>query len=582
MRNEKIELKIIDLPSKISERQERIHQDLISQLEKLMSSYEFILNAGVIRIGVALVYNKNLSINNPIIYDKKISLFIVGFPKNISEKQDIKNSVFRADLDFLLKNYKILPDNGIEKLSVLLYYNRTWDEIKLLEVNDDKNEEGLAFFAPTVPKFRSEQVVINEDLKEEIQRALILLKKKSLIYEDWGFNQIDPEPKAIINFYGPPGTGKTMTAHAIASELECQILALNYADIESKFVGDAPKNLVRAFETASKDKALLFFDEADSFLGKRIINVSSSSDQAVNSLRSQMLILLENFEGIVVFATNLITNYDRAFESRIFKHIKFELPDADNRTKIISQTIPQKVPFENGDSLSEEQVSNLVELSDGFSGREIKNAILDALTHAVADNRHYVYFSDFKEAFQRLKANQEKLKNDYAKDTNSVKSNERKQALETKIKQQLDEQNQGKKDNMEKSEVNFLRSLLDLACHAALSDGVFHKEEQDVIQKTAKAFEIEYEMSDDLSILTPIEELYVNINTKDEKTKAIDFVFHIIVSNGHCTSEEQDFMRKLCKNLCIGDDEFVSQIVSGMIDYAEKGRDWNYIKSLIT
>ena len=86
----------------------------------------------------------------------------------------------------------------------------------------------------------------------------------------------------------------------------------------------------------------------------------------------------------------------------------------------------------------------MVELSDGFSGREIKNAILDALTRAVADSRNYVYFSDFKEAFKRLKANQENLKNDYAKDINSVKSNERKQALETKIKQQLDEQGSGR------------------------------------------------------------------------------------------------------------------------------------------
>ena len=68
---------------------------------------------------------------------------------------------------------------------------------------------------------------------------------------------------------------------------------------------------------------MLFFDEADSFLGKRIQNVSSSSDQAINSLRSQMLILLEDFEGVVVFATNLADNYDKAFESRICKHISF-------------------------------------------------------------------------------------------------------------------------------------------------------------------------------------------------------------------------------------------------------------------
>ena len=46
-----------------------------------------------------------------------------------------------------------------------------------------------------------------------------------------------------INFYDPPGTGKTMAAHALAHHLGKQILIVNYADIESKYVGDTPKNI---------------------------------------------------------------------------------------------------------------------------------------------------------------------------------------------------------------------------------------------------------------------------------------------------------------------------------------------------
>ncbi len=60
-----------------------------------------------------------------------------------------------------------------------------------------------------------------------------------------------------------------------------------------------------------------FFDEADSLLSKRLTSVSQGSEQAINSMRSQLLICLEEFRGIVIFATNLVINYDQAFLTRL-------------------------------------------------------------------------------------------------------------------------------------------------------------------------------------------------------------------------------------------------------------------------
>ena len=110
-------------------------------------------------------------------------------------------------------------------------------------------------------------------------------------------------------------------------------------------MGDSAKNLMNAFNTAKEHNCVLFFDEADSFLGKRIQNVTQGADQALNSLRSQMLILLEEFEGVVIFATNLVSNFDQAFESRILKHIKFALPNEEARAVIINKMIPEHLPF---------------------------------------------------------------------------------------------------------------------------------------------------------------------------------------------------------------------------------------------
>lgn len=249
----------------------------------------------------------------------------------------------------------------------------------------------LPYFLPVAPRYAFQQIILPEDLRSQIDEALNIIKHQELIYNVWGFSEVDSIPRSILNFYGPPGTGKTMCAHAIASEVDKKILALNYAEIESKYVGEAPKNLQRAFDIARDEDCVLFFDEADSFLGKRIGNVTQGADQALNSLRSQMLILLEEFNGLVIFATNLIANFDSAFESRILKHLKFELPNEEARMSIIKKMIPTKLPLER--SLEENELRELSRILDGLSGREIKNAILETLLSKASDDQSTILFN---------------------------------------------------------------------------------------------------------------------------------------------------------------------------------------------
>lgn len=318
-----------------------------------------------------------------------------------------------------------------------IYFCQSEEEAKALvatkeEKKQDKQEEVI--FIAQNPKFTLERVILNPEVKEDIITSLTLIRNQERIYEEWGFNEVDTKPKLILNFFGPPGTGKTMVSHAIAAQLGKKIMCVNYAEVESKYVGDAPKNLSKAFETATREQAVLFFDEADSFLGKRIENVQSSSDQAINSLRSQMLILLEDFEGVVIFATNLVKNYDKAFESRILKHIHFELPNAENREKIINLTIPSKAPLA-AEVEKEALCKQLAELSEGFSGREIKNAVLESLTLAAQNNLERLPESVFIQGFEKTKEKLRKLEEERAK---GKMSPEFKAAIETKIKNNLE------------------------------------------------------------------------------------------------------------------------------------------------
>lgn len=404
------------------------------KLDNLVDCYKFTEHDGIFSINVSLIFNQQVSLQNSITKNNNIFLYHVNLPK-LSSEQDLEFYKFRANLDKLLKEVNFNKDDGIDYANIVVTYNKqNIDDSMTTELYNDnqktdtKSDESESFFLSVLPKYKLEQVVLNDAIKDEINKLFTFLDTRHIIYEEWGFNEIDPEPKAILNFYGAPGTGKTMTAHAIAHKMGSKILALNYADIESKYVGDAPKNLVKAFDSAKKDQSVLFFDEADSFLGKRIENVSSSSDQAVNSLRSQLLILLENFNGIVIFATNLINNYDKAFESRILKHIHFTLPDQKLRVEMINKSIPEKVPFENNKRLSEDQLTYLAEVTDGFSGREIKNTVLESLTHAIP--KKIACFDDFKITFDLAKINRSKL-------NTATKGESQNSSLEDKIKDHL-------------------------------------------------------------------------------------------------------------------------------------------------
>jgi SpoVK/Ycf46/Vps4 family AAA+-type ATPase len=131
------------------------------------------------------------------------------------------------------------------------------------------------------------------------------------------------------------------------------IIRANYAEIESKYVGETAKNIKAAFQKAKETGALLFFDEADSILGRRLSNVRQSTDHAVNVSRSVMLLELDQFSGVTVFATNLASNYDTAFIRRILGHIEMPLPDADQRLRLWQVHTPSRMPVElDGDVLN--------------------------------------------------------------------------------------------------------------------------------------------------------------------------------------------------------------------------------------
>ena len=120
--------------------------------------------------------------------------------------------------------------------------------------------------------------------------------------------------------YGEPGTGKSLYARYLAKELGIEVVFKRASDLISPYVGETEQNIARAFSEAKSKKAMLIFDEADTFLQNRNNAVRSWEVAQVN----EMLTWMESHEYPFVCTTNLLETLDEASLRRFTFKIKFD------------------------------------------------------------------------------------------------------------------------------------------------------------------------------------------------------------------------------------------------------------------
>lgn len=165
----------------------------------------------------------------------------------------------------------------------------------------------------------------------------------------------------------------------MAHELGMELYRIDISRMTSKYIGETQKNITSLFEKAKNINALLFFDEADAFFAKRT-EVSNANDRHANSEVAHLLQQMEEYEGIVILATNLKGNLDDAFKRRIKFMIDFRLPNAAARKRLWIQILPAEAPREP--DLDLEFFAEHFELS----GSDIKEILLQAAFMAAAEN----------------------------------------------------------------------------------------------------------------------------------------------------------------------------------------------------
>ncbi len=124
---------------------------------------------------------------------------------------------------------------------------------------------------------------------------------------------------ARLCLYGVPGTGKSAYGRYIAQYIEKPVILKKPSDLQSKWLGECEKNIARAFEEAADEKSVLIFDEVDNFLGDR----STARQRWEISQANEMLVQMENFDGVFVATTNLLSNLDKASMRRFDLKLEF-------------------------------------------------------------------------------------------------------------------------------------------------------------------------------------------------------------------------------------------------------------------
>lgn len=217
-----------------------------------------------------------------------------------------------------------------------------------------------------------------------IKHYKTLMKDKKMGKEVIGFRGL---------FYGESGTGKTLTTKLLGKELNMDIYRIDLSKIVSKYIGETEKNLHTIFEMAKFRDWILFFDEGDALFGKRS-ETKSSNDRHANQETAYLLQKIEEHPGVLILATNIRANLDKAFLRRFQAEVYFGIPNEQSRLTL------WKKAFEEWEL---EAKIDLQDIAKRYvvSGAAIKNIQLFCVVMAMERKDNLILYDDFIEGLRK-------------------------------------------------------------------------------------------------------------------------------------------------------------------------------------
>ncbi len=234
--------------------------------------------------------------------------------------------------------------------------------------------------SPIKPAYDWDDLVLPRAEVKMLKDACAHVKYRHTVYHTWGFSKKAAYGRGLsMLFAGPPGTGKTMAAQVVTNQLHMQMYKIQLSQIVSKYIGETEKNLRQVFTEAKNANCILFFDEMDALFGKRS-EVKDSHDRHANIETAYLLQQMEEYDGVVLMATNLLQNIDEAFMRRINFVISFPFPDVPTRKMLWKKLLDTSAPR------SEDIDYDFLAENFRIAGGNIKNCVVHAAFLAAAED----------------------------------------------------------------------------------------------------------------------------------------------------------------------------------------------------
>ncbi|MCE4607060.1 MAG: proteasome-activating nucleotidase [Desulfurococcales archaeon] len=270
-------------------------------------------------------------------------------------------------------------------------------------------------------------VEILNEREDPVAQAMEVIERPSVSYKDIGglsreiqlikevvelpltkpglFKELGIEPPKGILLYGPPGTGKTLLAKAVARESNATFIRVVASEFVQKFIGEGARIVREVFKLARKKApAIIFIDELDAIGAKRL-DIGTSGEREVQRTLMQLLAEMDGFNELydvrILAATNRIDILDPALlrPGRFDRVIEIPAPDLDGRIEIF------KIHTKKMKLTRDVDFKKLAEVTEGFTGADIKAVCTEAGYNALRANRRSVRMKDFMDAVEFVKNN---------------------------------------------------------------------------------------------------------------------------------------------------------------------------------
>ncbi len=225
-----------------------------------------------------------------------------------------------------------------------------------IPVNQPRGElSGL--LSVSYPETRMADLVLEPNVRERLDRVLLEQRQKDTLRAK-GFS-----PFCRLLLIGPPGTGKTMTASALAGDLQIPLFLIRLDGLITKFMGETAAKLRLVFDALSQTRGVYLFDEVDALGGER---ARTNDVGEIRRVLNSFLQFLEQDESdsLLVGATNHPQMLDRAMFRRFDSVIEYPLPTPTVAKELIRNRLAN-VPLER---IAWKRVTDA---ADGLSHAEI-------------------------------------------------------------------------------------------------------------------------------------------------------------------------------------------------------------------